>query len=193
MPLVISTLIWSLCSFSLMHSIPHHLRYYYNTFFLSVSPLPVVLRLWGSCTSSPMICLYKLSLCRHAWTSQRWSRRSWAFMCPRSSQAWSSPSSSTAQTEDLSLWISWLSVELWWPVILLFLVKLQKGRESFWFYELNMFKLTFSSRMMVEHGETLTGQLGRSIQHSYACYCVCFLIACYLYNTQPIFLEQNTF
>lgn len=68
----------------------------------SLSPCLVIHRLWGSYTSSPMICSSKLSPCRHGSTSRRWSRRLWAFMCPRSSQAWSSPSFSTIQPREES-------------------------------------------------------------------------------------------
>lgn len=53
-----------------------------------------------------MICSYKRRLCRRRSTSRRWSRKSWAFTCPRSSPVWSNPFFFTVQTEEESLWLS---------------------------------------------------------------------------------------
>lgn len=67
----------------------------FNISRLMFSFLSPCRRLCGSCTSSPMTCSSRLSPCRRASTSQRWSRRLWAFTCPRSCPAWSNPSCST--------------------------------------------------------------------------------------------------
>lgn len=107
MPFVTSTLICRLCSLASPHSLTRNIFVNHSTTsssHLSLSPSPF-LRLWGSYTSSPTICSYKRRLCRRRSTSRRWSRRSWAFTCPRSSPVSSNPFFFTVQTEEESLWL----------------------------------------------------------------------------------------
>lgn len=70
-------------------------------------PAPILFfspRWWGNSISSPMTYLSGPSRCRQQSTSQKWSRRSWAAMCPRSCRAWSNPSCSTTHIRRREGW-----------------------------------------------------------------------------------------
>lgn len=157
---------------------------------VSVS-LPVILRLWGSYTSSPMICSSKLSRCRRASTSQRWSQRLWTFTCPRSSRAWSSPSCSTTRPKEESRWLFRVSLEMrLWPVVVPFLVNLETARESVWFL-----KWTCSSTPRFPRWSWDTGRLQVDITRRaystlfYSCNCICSSVSSYCLSSYCLHIK----
>lgn len=150
-------------------------------------------RSWGSSTSSPTTCSSRLSRCRRASTSRRWSRRSWASMCPRSSRAWWSPSCSTTRPREERPVRHLSSCQ---PVIPSLVVELEtrrlyvmKGRstslpvcppgdyEALWHHEWTLiWKRTAPSFVLV---------IASALFFSY--------IGCYLWNALLLFLDLITF
>lgn len=116
-----------------------------------------LLRLWGSCTSSLMICSCKLSPSRRGSTSQRWSPRLSASTCPRSSPAWSSPSFSTIRPEKASR-------------------RVETPREGLWFHEVK-----WNTRSQWSH------ERHKAHSSKSNCIHFVILTACYLYYTRHVF------